>query len=142
MIIFYSGLIRGPVAYALIQNPEGNELNEGDVHNPVFISQIVTQSTTIFVVIFTTVVIGGSLHYYLDWSFSKIAESSRYSIDHPSMDASDTHLETDDNSKRIPLVNKQTTELKVYMDHKSKSQTWFKRIDENILKPALIYNYK
>jgi sodium/hydrogen exchanger-like protein 6/7/sodium/hydrogen exchanger 8 len=122
-IIFFSGLIRGPVAYALIQNfnPQGG-----------LTSQVVMESTTIFLIVLTTLVIGGLLKYFLDWSFYAIEQNPTYTMDHPSIRESVLRN----------TLTQQEADLKMYKQFTSKSQSIFQRIDENFLKPTLIYNYK
>jgi sodium/hydrogen exchanger-like protein 6/7/sodium/hydrogen exchanger 8 len=79
LVIFFSGLIRGPVAYALIQN---EQIINTDASK---ISEFVTESTAIFIVVITTILIGGVLKYFLEWTFKAIETNPRYHQDHPSM---------------------------------------------------------
>lgn len=88
LVIFYSGLIRGPVAFALIQLFESNANSIG---KPVI------TSTTVALVVLSTVLIAGSLNYVISWAFNRIELDDKYHEDHPSvterlMSASSFHV--------------------------------------------------
>jgi sodium/hydrogen exchanger-like protein 6/7/sodium/hydrogen exchanger 8 len=59
LILFYAGLIKGVVAYALICEDEA-----GGEDYYVFINY-----ATLYLVLGTTVLVGGTLKYVAEWSF-------------------------------------------------------------------------
>ncbi|KAL4484481.1 hypothetical protein ABPG74_019658 [Tetrahymena malaccensis] len=106
LIIWFSGLIRGAVAFALIITVE-KELND------------VVISTILFIVFFTTVVLGAFMPFYIQFFIKKMNSSDRIKI------------------KEQLLSEKKSQKKK----EKSKKPSLIKKLDEEVLKPLFIYDY-
>lgn len=80
LIIFFSGLIRGPVAFALML-----EASDLGIDDPQRVVCHLLPVTTIYLIAVSTVVIAGLLKKITDWSFKKIASSTYYSPEDPTI---------------------------------------------------------
>ncbi|KAL4499898.1 hypothetical protein ABPG72_015247 [Tetrahymena utriculariae] len=115
-IIWFAGIIRGAIAFALIQNVPQDESNPQATQ--------VIQSTTLFIVILTTIILGGLMPIYINVMLKQIQLNPKYHENHPSI--------------RDSLIG----ESKESREFKSKSQTKWKLFDESFIKPFFIYDYE
>ncbi|CAD8172043.1 unnamed protein product [Paramecium octaurelia] len=122
LILLYSGLIKGVIAYALICEVDTEFVKK--THYYPFINY-----ATLYLIIGTTLFVGGSLKYVAEWAYSQM------DLQHL--------MESSDNSG-IKSNLKQTfirEDIQAYENATQNTQSRFKKFDENYIKPFLIYNY-
>ncbi|CAK72458.1 unnamed protein product (macronuclear) [Paramecium tetraurelia] len=119
-LLFYSGLIKGVVAYAL--------MCEQDVGGKDYYKII--QTTSLYMVVFTTLINGGTLKYVCEWAYRR-------------MEKENSTAQTRTQSSQSYAI-RQTfiqEDLAAYKKLKNKSEKFFKGFDEKYIKPFLIYKY-
>ncbi|CAD8051472.1 unnamed protein product [Paramecium sonneborni] len=119
-ILFYSGLIKGVVAYALICE---QVIGGGDYYK-------IIQTTTLYMVVFTTLIIGGTLKYVCEWAYKQMDKDTSVYMSRVQS--------TQSQAIRQTFIQEDVTNYK-RIEHKS--EKFFKNFDENYVKPFLIYNY-
>ncbi|CAK87874.1 unnamed protein product (macronuclear) [Paramecium tetraurelia] len=122
LILCYSGLIKGVIAYALICEVDSEFVKS--THYYPYIN-----FATLYLIFGTTLFIGGSLKYVTEWAYSRMDQQ---------------HLTESSDNSGIKSNLKQTfirEDIKAYESATQNKQKWFKNIDENYIKPFLIYNY-
>ncbi|CAD8191995.1 unnamed protein product [Paramecium pentaurelia] len=122
LILFYAGLIKGVIAYALIC-----EVNIEYAKISPYYPYI--NYAAMYSIIGTTLFVGGSLKYVTEWAYQQ-------------MDLG--HLKESSDNSEYKSNLKQTfirEDIKAYESAIQNKQKWFKKFDENYIKPFLIYNY-
>ncbi|CAD8054260.1 unnamed protein product [Paramecium primaurelia] len=119
-ILFYSGLIKGVVAYALICEQEvGGE----DYYT-------IIQTTSLYMVVLSTLINGGTLKYICEWAYKQMEKDSSVYYSRAQSVQSQAIRQT--------FIQEDLTD---YKKLKHKSEKFFKGFDEKYIKPFLIYNY-
>ncbi|CAD8045777.1 unnamed protein product [Paramecium primaurelia] len=120
-LLFYSGLIKGVVAYALIceQIVGGKDYYK------------IIQTTSLYMVVFTTLINGGTLKYICEWAYKQMEK-----------DISGSQSRTQSAQSQAIRQTFIQEDLAAYKQLKHKSEKFFKNFDETYIKPFLIYKYK
>ncbi|CAD8096956.1 unnamed protein product [Paramecium sonneborni] len=122
LILLYSGLIKGVIAYALIC-----EVHTEDAISSIYYPYI--NYAALYLIIGTTLFFGGSLKYVTEWSYKQME------IEH--LQESSENSEYKSNLKQTFIRE----DKKAYENATQNKSKWFKNFDENYIKPFLIYNY-
>ncbi|CAK71373.1 unnamed protein product (macronuclear) [Paramecium tetraurelia] len=119
-ILFYSGLIKGVVAYALICEQEvGGE----DYYK-------IIQTASLYMVVLTTLINGGTLKYVCEWAYRQMEKDSSVYYSRSQSAQSQAIRQTFIQEDQVD-----------YKKLKHKSEKFFKGFDEKYIKPFLIYQY-
>lgn len=124
-ILFASGLVKGAVPFALITSTIA-------ISDSVKTTSQIIKCSVIVMVFITSIIINAVLPTFIRNRLRKIKENVKE--DHPSL--FDSLLERERQAMKDELA--ESPESKRY---KSKAQKYWKKFDEGILKPFLIYNY-
>ncbi|KRX00822.1 hypothetical protein PPERSA_02001 [Pseudocohnilembus persalinus] len=128
-IIYMAGIIRGAIAYALVQTIPGDGL-----------SQEITKSTVFFIVVITTLGMGSFIPLWIKFSLNQIQNSERYGPDHPSI--KDPLSEADELKKSIREDLLEEEEIKEKENRAFKLENWFHRMDRNYFLRWFVFDYE
>lgn len=134
VFISYAGMIRGSVAFALVLR-----IDESVTHKSVIVT------TSLFLVNFTTVFLGGTVatvqHFLFgkEMAAKKVADLAAKGLEHsPNVNKSAEEMFLHPN---LNISNNLPQPMIEPKTKKGKCLKWFREYDKNVIKQHLIYNY-
>ncbi|KRX03049.1 hypothetical protein PPERSA_08124 [Pseudocohnilembus persalinus] len=141
-IVWFAGLIRGAVAFALIQTVV-NTCKEGDEN--CLVQDQILKSSIMMIVLITTIVLGALMPCYLKIHLKAMEKKQAASPENEAL-LQDNDEEADDQNINDPEeIQKKFDEQKkkeLKKKYKNSCIRFVKIFDEKVIKPFLIYNYK